>query len=359
MERPSLDVNATHNDDIQPFDDDERKAVELETPPQADPFGDEVMIAQNIPLATLGIVPSMILILGLSGMSWYTAIIIGQFKARNPQVHSMADAGEILLCRFGRELLGLGQLFLLIFIVASHILTFSVLMNELTNHGACTIVFGVVGLVISFIGALPRTMEKVYWISLSSFASIFIATLVTMTTIAVQRSGPAQIDIVTSIHFSKAFLAVTNIVFAYIAHVAFFGYISEIENLRDYPKALAMLQITDTCMYIVAAVVICVYAGPGVSSPALSSAGPLMKKIAYGLAIPTVIFSGVVVGHVACKYIYVRIFRGSPHMHNRGLISVGSWVAIVLVIWVVAWVIAESIPVFNDLLSLISSLFGS
>jgi hypothetical protein len=85
-----------------------------------------------------------------------------------------------------------------------------------------------------------------------------------------------------------AFLAVTNIVFAYIAHVSFFGIMSEMEDAREFPKALAMLQVVDTTMYIVTAMVIYCYAGPDVKSPALSSAGPLMKKVAYGLAIPTV-----------------------------------------------------------------------
>lgn len=60
------------------------------------------------------------------------------------------------------------------------------------------------------------------------------------------------------------------------------------EDPRDFPKSLAMLQVTDTTMYIVTAMVIYRYAGPDVASPALSSAGPLMSKVAYGLAIPTV-----------------------------------------------------------------------
>lgn len=58
-------------------------------------------------------------------------------------------------------------------------------------------------------------------------------------------------------------------------------------------------------------------------------------------------------GHVACKYIYVRLFRGSDKMHNRSFVSIGSWVAICIGVWIVSWVVAESIPVFNDLLSLI------
>lgn len=43
-------------------------------------------------------------------------------------------------------------------------------------------------------------------------------------------------------------------------------------------------------------------------------------------------------------------------MHQRSLLSIGSWVAICLGVWVLAWVVAESIPVFNNLLSLIVSV---
>jgi hypothetical protein len=47
------------------------------------------------------------------------------------------------------------------------------------------------------------------------------------------------------------------------------------------------------------------------------------------------------------------MFRGSDNMHSRSFLSIGSWVGICLGVWVVSWVVAESIPVFNDLLSLI------
>lgn len=66
--------------------------------------------------------------------------------------------------------------------------------------------------------------------------------------------------------------------------------------------------------------------------------------------------AGVINGHVASKYIYVRLFRGTDRMHKRNLLSVGTWVGITLVLWIIAWVIAEAIPVFNDLLSLIVRL---
>lgn len=40
-------------------------------------------------------------------------------------------------------------------------------------------------------------------------------------------------------------------------------------------------------------------------------------------------------------------------MHKTDLVAMGSWVGIAFVLWVVAWVVAMAIPVFNELLSLI------
>ena len=49
-----------------------------------------------------------------------------------------------------------------------------------------------------------------------------------------------------------------------------------------------MLQVVNTVLYLVAALIIYHYVGPKVGSPAISSLSPLMAKIAWGLAIPTV-----------------------------------------------------------------------
>lgn len=109
---------------------------------------------------------SVIILVCLGGLATYTGYVIGQFKWRYPHVCNMADAGEVLAGRFGRELLGFAQIIFLIFIMASHLLTFTIAMNALTDHGTCSIVFGVVGLVVSFACSLPRTLEKMSWLSL-------------------------------------------------------------------------------------------------------------------------------------------------------------------------------------------------
>lgn len=148
-----------------------------------------------------------------------------------------------------------------------------------------------------------------------------------------------------------------------LGHVAFFSFISELKKPEEYPKALFLLQGVNISMYLLVAIVTYCYAGIDVSSPALGSTSPLLQKIAYGIAIPTIVIAGVINGHVAAKYIYVRIFRdyfnAPERMGQNNLVSIGIWVLIVTTVWIIAWIIAEAIPVFNDLLSLISALFAS
>ena len=65
---------------------------------------------------------------------------------------------------------------------------------------------------------------------------------------------------------------------------------SETEDPTTFNKSLAMLQIVDTVLYLVSALIIYHYAGPNVESPAINSLGTITSKVAWGLAIPTVSF---------------------------------------------------------------------
>ncbi|EGE06609.1 N amino acid transport system protein [Trichophyton mentagrophytes] len=365
--------------------DEEQNEISKDLPAyQNDPFGDEefsdvkykvmswwqcgmIMIAETISLgilslpsavAALGIVPAVVIIISLGLLATYTGYVIGQFKMKYPHVHNMADAGDVLMGPIGREVLGAAQLLFLVFIMGSHILTFIVMMNTLTDHGTCSIVFGVAGMILSLVLALPRTLKNVSWLSISSFISILAAVFVTMIGIAIQHPGKA-VEITVKSDLYHAFLAVSNIVFAYAGHVAFFGFISELKEPAGYPKALYLLQGSNTTLYTVSAIVIYIYGGKDVASPALGSTGPILRKVAYGVAMPTIVIAGVINGHVASKYLYVRIFRGTNKMSQRTFLSLGTWVAITVVLWVIAWIIAEAIPVFNNLLSLITALFAS
>ena len=240
-------------------------------------------------LATIGLVPGVILILGLGIIATYTGYVLGQFKLRYPHVHNMADAGEVLLGAAGREIFGIAQILFLLFVMGSHILTFSIMLNTVSNHGTCTIVFGIVGMAISLICTLPRTLKRVSYLSIASFISITAAVLVTMIGVGIEKPGNnmVQATVHTSLH--EALLLTTNIVFAYAGHLAFFSFISELRDPREYPKALYLLQTIDIGMYILVAVVTYRYAGQTVTSPALGSTSPTLQKVAYGVAIVSII----------------------------------------------------------------------
>lgn len=70
--------------------------------------------------------------------------------------------------------------------------------------------------------------------------------------------------------------------------MAFLTFISEMKEPRDFPKALIGLQTVEITLYLIAAIVIYVYIGPDVASPALGSTAPVVRKVAYGIALPTV-----------------------------------------------------------------------
>lgn len=135
-----------------------------------------LMVAETVSLgilslpaavAGLGLAPGIVILVSLGLVASYTGYVIGQFKWRYPHISSMADAGEVLLGRFGREILFGGQMLFLIFLMASHLLTFTQAMNTITSHATCSIVFGIVGLIISLLISLPRTLEKMSWLSLA------------------------------------------------------------------------------------------------------------------------------------------------------------------------------------------------
>lgn len=217
---PSVSVGYKGKDD--PFGDETNSEVKYRT--MAWWQAGMIMIAETISLgilslpsvlAAIGIVPGIILIAGLGILATYTGFVLGQFKLRYPHVHNMADAGEILLGPVGREVFGAAQIIFYIFVMGSHILTFSIMMNTITEHATCSIVFGVVGLIVCLLCTLPRTLHNVSYMAIASFISIVAAVVITMAGVGVEKPGNGKVETTVQTDLQKGFLAVTNIIFAY------------------------------------------------------------------------------------------------------------------------------------------------
>lgn len=86
--------------------------------------------------------------------------------------------------------------------------------------------------------------------------------------------------------FSEAVSAVATFILAYGEQPAFFSTVSEMRDPRQYTRSLLTCQSIITAVYVAVGCVVYYYCGSYVASPALGSAGTLMEKICYGLAIP-------------------------------------------------------------------------
>lgn len=69
--------------------------------------------------------------------------------------------------------------------------------------------------------------------------------------------------------------------------------------------------------------------------------------------------AGVIYAHVAGKFIFLRLFGKTQHVAKRTTFGTVAWIMLMLGLWGLAFVIAESIPIFNSLLSLVAALFVS
>lgn len=98
--------------------------------------------------------------------------------------------------------------------------------------------------------------------------------------------------------FSAAISAVSAMVFSYGATPAFFALASEMREPRLYTRSLAVCQVLITIIYITIGCVVYYFCGSYVASPALGSAGPLMKKVAYGVALPGLFVTAILLSHV-------------------------------------------------------------
>ncbi|KAH9810085.1 putative amino acid transporter [Teratosphaeria destructans] len=325
-----------------------------------------VMIAETISLgimslpsslATMGFVPGIILIVFLGMCSWYNGYSVYMMKRKHDAKFTSFADGLALMCGIPGRVIGeISQTLLQIFIVAAHIVTFAIELNTLTDHGTCTVVFTVVGAVVCFIATLPRTYEANSWISI-------LSTIIAMIGIGIDANGYGNTFAVLPSRladFPKAARAISAMILAYSGHIAYPSILDEMKAPRDFPKSLAMVGIGTTSFYVLVAAVIYAYAGQEVAAPALGSASAIVSKVAYGVATPTIVVAGVIAALVCAKATYKHVWRKNPGvMEERSWRGFGSWVGILAVLYIVAWIIASVIPDFGNLLALIGALFGT
>lgn len=314
--------------------------------------------------ATLGMVPGVLITVGIGLIAIYTSYIVGKVKLAHPEVSHYADAGRLMMGKFGYELVSVMFVLILTFLVSSHTLTGTIALLNITDNGACSIVFAVVSAIILLLLAIPPSFAEVAILGYIDFVSIMAAILITMIGTGIASgnieggsnwSAWPQPDT----DFTSAFVAVTNIVFAYSFAMCQFSFMDEMHTPKDFVKSIWTLGIIEIVIYTLTGALIYSFVGPDVKSPALLSAGKVLSKVAFGIGLPVIFISGSINTTVAARYIHGRVFKDSVIRYVNTPMGWATWLGLITVITVVAWIIAEAIPFFNDLLALSSSLFIS
>ena len=270
----------------------------------------------------------------------------------------MGDAGMILFGPIGREVLSFGTIVFAVFATGSQLLAGQIALGALSDSKLCLMLYTGIFAVPTLICSLPRTLDRLSWLSVPSVICILIAGLVGM--IGAGTNFPvADFSVAVTSDFVKAFISVTNPVFAYAGHFMFFILISEMRHPSHAMRAAYVLQIFATSFYVVFAVVIYIYIGPDVSSPAFSSLPPKWQKAAYGIAIPNFLIAGSLYSHTAAKLLFIRFFRKSRHLYSNTVLGWSVWFILVFIMNAAAFVLAIGVPIFNYLVGIAASLFAS
>ncbi|GAA5854748.1 hypothetical protein JCM8547_004056 [Rhodosporidiobolus lusitaniae] len=317
---------------------------------------------------TLGLVPGILVLLSLFFMTLWCDYYTGVFKEKHPSVYSLSDAGRLMFGKFGEEFVGVMYWISCVTGTSSALITLSTALNAISVHGTCTAVFVVVSAVAIYPVASFRRLETIKWVGWIGLVFILSALLVLMISVAsgdrpslAPKEGPLDLDVKAfgSPTFAEAMSAVSTMFFAFTANVGFLPYASEMKAPRLFRRVVLVAQPIVLGVFMVIGLVVYLNAGQYVASPALGTAGPLIKRIAYGLALPGIFFTGIIYIHLPAKWMLVRILRGSKHLNHGTLVHWSVWLSCTFGCLVIAYLISQAIPVFNGLVGLVAALVSA
>ncbi|TFK51216.1 hypothetical protein OE88DRAFT_1514559 [Heliocybe sulcata] len=319
--------------------------------------------------SVLGMVPGVIVTIVVAASVQYTSLVLWRFCLKHPEIRDVCDIGRML---FGGSQLAYNvtAVFFLLnntFIQALHCLVGAKLLNTLSNSATCTITFSAIAAIICFFISLPRTLNQLSGLGTFAAITMGIAVLLAIIFSGIQAHPFGYIageePLVTSIPvkgttYVAGMSAFLNISYTFIGQITLPSFIAEMREPKDFPKALWAVTIAEIVVFTICGAVMYHFVGNQyMTSPAFGSLEHKYKLVAFSFAIPTIVFLGALYSSVTTRFIFFRIFRNSHHKHSNTITAWATWASIAATTWILAFVIAEVIPFFSDMLSLMSSLF--
>ncbi|GAA5865190.1 hypothetical protein JCM8547_008308 [Rhodosporidiobolus lusitaniae] len=315
----------------------------------------------------LGLIPGVITLIFFAVITTWSDYYIGIFKIKHPQVYSVSDGMKLVCGPIGEWVAAISYLLFGVFVGGSAFLTLSTALNAISMHGLCTA--GFVAIVAVFTGSLGsiRTLEKIRWIGWVGIVSIMSALLTCTIAVAIggrpslaPQTGPFDLDVKlwATPSFTEAMGALSTQFWAFTGTSSFLSIASEMRDPKDFPKAVISCQVFVTAVYTTVGVVVYAFAGQYVASPALGTAGVLIKRISYGLSLPGLVFTAVFFIHLPAKWLFLRILRGSHHISHPTKTHYFTWFSCTIGCTLTSYIIASAIPVFDGLVGLIGASTG-
>lgn len=267
--------------------------------------------------------------------------------------------------RVGKELVGLQILVAQVLISAAGIVSISTAFNAVSNHGACTVIFTLVGAIAITMFSSIRTFSRLGWLTWIGFFTFFVAVCIFVVAVTQQDrpamappTGDYDLGWAAIVHptFAAGITATANIFISNSGSSMYLPVLSEMRRPEHYRKAVLVTGGLVLAMYLSFSLVIYRWCGIWLATPAFGSAGPMFKKISYGIALPGLIIGVGIYQHVAAKYIFVRILRDSRHLQENTMVHWTTWIGSNLVLGILAFVVAEAVPILNYLLGLAGAL---
>jgi hypothetical protein len=267
--------------------------------------------------------------------------------------------------RIGKELVGLQILVAQVLITAAGIVSCSTAFNALSEHGACTVVFSFVSAALITGFSSVRTFQRLGWLTWLGFSTFFIAVFIFVVAVTQQDrpaaappSGPFELgwEAIAYPTFVAGVTASANIFICGSGSSMYLPVLSEMRHPQHYRRAAITTGVLNGAMYLTFSLVIYRWCGVWLATPAFGSAGPLFKKISYGIALPGLVIGVGIYQHVAAKYIFVRVLRDSKHFQQNTVVHWGTWIGANLLLGALGFIVAEAVPILNYLLGLAGSL---
>ncbi|KAF2006428.1 hypothetical protein P154DRAFT_551118 [Amniculicola lignicola CBS 123094] len=293
------------------------------------------------------------------------AIVQGNFRNTHGHCHSIADMAEVVGGPILKEIVG--GLFIIAYVLCtgSGIIGLSTGINALSDHAACTVWFSFLSACFVIAAASVRKFEKIGWLTWAGFISVYIAVFIVVIGVttrdrpaAAPQTGPFELGYHAIAYptFIAGMTATCTIFVSSAGTSAFLPVISEMRNPRDYNKAVYVCMAIVQASYLTFALIVYKWCGAYVANPSLGSAGPTLKKVAYGVGLIGLCVSGCLYLHVAAKYVFVRILRNSAHLQKNSLVHWGTWFSCTIILGALAFILAEAIPIFSYLIALTGSI---